>query len=325
MSKARIGIAAVGFLCLVSLAPRVRAQLAEDYRFQGKIIDQHGQPIPAVMVSLHDNKTGTRIVFTTNEDGTFDRRMIPAGIYDATFEKAGYVPYSEHFDWSATETQTILKIAQIVLESEASQTRKELGKKEAKLYEDAYAALGQGDYAGARKNAEELLSLGAGSFEYAVRFVIARSEAMQGAPDSALAEYGRVLALKPDLFEARFDLAGLLEQKGQHDDALNEYGKAADLNPSDAETQYDLGVILLKARKDYTGAVAHLKKAIELKPDHSQAMKALGFADLWADQKDVAEGVAMLKKYLELEPKAADAGQIRDIINSFESAPASGK
>jgi tetratricopeptide (TPR) repeat protein len=315
--RSLIAILAVLFGSMLALA-----QLSEDYRFQGKVIDQRGKPIPTVRVILHDPQAGTRIVFDTNPDGTFDRRMIPMGIYEASFEKAGYVTHLDHFDWSADAPQTTIKVAQIVLESESDRARKVLGEKAAKLYEDAYAALVANDCVRARQKADELLALGAGTYEYAVRFVIARCLATQGELDPAVAEYGRVLSLKPDLFEARFDLAGVLERQGKHDDALLEYGRAAEINPLDAETQYDTGVILLKEKQDYEGAKPHLAKAVELSPAHSAAIKALGLANLWAEKSDIAEGVRLLKRYLELEPQAADAAQIQEIVESFETSPA---
>ncbi len=319
----RAGRFCIGMLAVLFCATLVRGQLSEDYRFQGKVVDQHGKPIPTVHVILHDPERGTRIVFDTNEDGTFDRRMIGAGVYEATFEKSGYVSYRERFDWSASGAETIIKIAQIVLESEADRARMELGEKAAKLYQGAYAALQAGDYPTAREKAEELLSLGAGTYEYAVRFVIARSRAMQGELEPAVEEYGRVLALRPELFEGHFDLAGIFEKQGKHDEALLEYARAEALNPEDVETQYDIGVILLKEKQDYEQARAHLARAVELNPTHSQAIKALAFANMWAEKQDIAEGLRLLKRYLELEPEAADAGQIREILQSFDSAAGS--
>jgi Flp pilus assembly protein TadD len=304
-------------------APPLRAQLSEDYRFQGTVVGQDGKPIPSVQVILHDRQAGTRIVFVTNEDGTFDRRMIPCGVYEASFDKTGFVGYTEHFDWSAMSAQTSIKIAHVVLEKESDRARRELGVKAAKLYEDAYAALVAGDAPTALKKANELLVLGAGNYEFAVRFVIARSLAMQGERDSAAAEYNKVLTLKPDLFEAHFDLAGVLEQLGKPDDALAAYRRAAELKPTDAETQYNIGAILLREKQDYDQAKTYLAKAVELNPAHSQAIKALGFANLWATQTNIEEGVRLLKRYLELEPQAGDAAQIREIVKSFEPAPAS--
>ncbi len=311
-------IALLALAALFAWAAPSRAQMQDDYRFTGKVIDQAGKPIRDVQVTLHDPDAGTRIVFKTKEDGTFDRRMIPHGIYVASFEKSGYVTHTERFDWSEVGPATKEKIAQIVLENEAEKARQELGKKEAKLYEDAYSALNANDYATARQKADELLEMGAGNYEYAVRFVIARSEAMQGNLDSAKVEYGKVLALKPDLFEAHFDMGGILEKEGKHDEAIQQYEAAAQANPSDAESQYEIGAILMTAKKQYDASMPHLRKAVELNPNHSAATKALGLADLWAEKKDVPEGVAMLKKYLQLEPNAPDAAQIKEMIAAFE-------
>ncbi len=308
-------------LLALALAATARAQVANDYRFQGKVVDQAGKPLAGVKITLHDPEVGTHIVFETKDDGTFDRQMIPHGTYDATFEKIDYITHTEHLDWTDVERDTIVKIAHIVLESAADQARKDLGKTASKLYEDAYAALMANDCATATNNADQLLTLGVGNYEYAVRFIIARCLAGEGKTDEAVAEYGKVLALKPDLFEAHFDLAGILERQGKHDAALQEFMQAAKLNPGDAETQYSIGAILLQQKQDYEQAKIYLAKAIVLNPVHSQAIKALGFADLWAEKKDVPEGLKMLKKYLELEPNAPDAKQIQDIVKSFESSP----
>ena len=176
---------------LVSLlaATTPRAQLVEDYRFKGKVTDLAGKPLPGVKITFSETVSRARIVFTTSDEGTFDRRMIPHGAYEVSFEKPGYVTRVESFGWTAYAAATIVKEAQIQLESEVERARKELGKKEAKLYETAYSALSAGDCPTARRNAEELLGLVAGSYEYAVRFVLARCHAMQGEIDPAIDEY----------------------------------------------------------------------------------------------------------------------------------------
>jgi tetratricopeptide (TPR) repeat protein len=308
-------------LILLLAASVARAQLQNDYRFQGKVVDQAGKPIPGAMITLHDPQTGSRIEIVTDAQGAFDRQNIPHGVYDATFAKEGYVTHAEHLDWSEVQPQTILKIAHIVLKSVAAQEASELGQKASQLYKEAYAALNANDCATAQRDARQLLALGAGQYEYAVRFVIARCLAHLNQLDQAQAEYDSVLALKPDLFEGHFDLAGLLERQGKHDPALQEFQKAAQLKPDDAETQYSIGAILLQDKQEFDSAKAYLGKAVQLAPDNAQAVKALGFANLWAEKKDIPEGVRLLEKYLELQPNAPDAGKIREIIKSFESTP----
>jgi tetratricopeptide (TPR) repeat protein len=296
----------------------VHAQLVEDYRFKGTVTDLAGKPIPEVQVTFQETVTRAVIAFKTSEAGIFDRRMIPHGTYEVRFEKPGYVTRVETFDWKANAPDTIVKEAQIQLESEGERARRELGKKEAKLYEAAYAALAAGDCAAAKKNADELLGLGAGTYEYAVRFVLARCHAMQEEIDAAIEEYRRVAALKPDLFEAHFDLGLVLAKKGSPDAALEEFAKAAEIKPSDAETQYNMGAILFQ-KKDLEAARPHLEKAVASDSTHAQAAKVLGFVLLQSEQKDLVGAERMLRRYLALQPGARDAEQIRDVVKSLEA------
>ncbi len=295
------------------------AQLIEDYRFKGKVVDTAGMPIPKVQVTFRDVETGGRIVFTTKDDGTFDRRMIQHGVYEVSFEKEGYVSRTERFDWSLSPTGTIVKEATIVLENQSVRAKRELGKKAAALYEEAYAALAANDCPTARRKAEELLALGAGDWEYAVRFVLARCYAIQGELGSSVYEYRNVLALKPDLFEARFDLGLVLERQGKAEEALVEYAAAAELHPDDAEVQYNLGAGLFR-KQDLERARPHLEKAVALDSLHAQAAKALGFVHIQSQTKDLVAAKRLLQRYLDLEPDAADAAQIRALVQELEAS-----
>ncbi len=304
--------------------PPAAAQLIEDYRFKGKVVDTTGMPIPKVQVTFREVETGGRIVFTTKDDGTFDRRMITHGVYEVLFEKTGYVSRTEKFDWSFSPTGTIVKEATIVLENQRDRARRELGKKSAAIYEEAYAALAAGDCPTARKKAEELLALGAGDWEYAVRFVLARCYASLGELDSSVYEYRNVLAQKPDLFEARFDLGLVLERQGQADEALIEYAAAAALRPDDAEVQYNLGAILFR-KQELERARPYFEKAVALDSLHAQAAKALGFVHIQSQTKDLVAAKRLLQRYLTLEPDALDAAQIRELVQELETPPSAPK
>jgi tetratricopeptide (TPR) repeat protein len=297
-----------------------RGQLVEDYRFKGKVLDSEGKPIADVTVTLKDLETSARIQFKSHADGTFDRRMIPHAIYEATFSKSGYVSRSQKFDWSAPPSQVVTVEAKIVLETQAAHSEKELGAKTSKLYEESYAALAKGDCATATSKANEILKVGAGSFEYAVRFVLARCFAMQHDVDAAIAEYERVIALKPDLFEAHYDLGSLYEQQGKHDAALQEFSKAAELHPDDPEVQYDAGAILFR-QQQFERARPYLEKAAELDSTNAQAHKALGFINLQSEKKDLTAARHHLEKYLALAPTAADSNQVRQILVGLRQSP----
>lgn len=314
-------LASVCAACLlVANAAPIRAQLVEDYRFKGVIVDTSGQPVPEVLVTFRDTETGARIVFTTRKDGSFDRHMIPHALYEVTFAKPGYETQTQTFDWSVSPPAPVTKEGRIVLEGQRARAERELGAQAARLYEEAYSAMAANDCTTARKRAEELLALGAGDWEYAVRFVMARCSASAEALEQAAMEYRRVLALRPDLFEAHFDLGLVLERLGQHDAAIAELETAAALHPEDVEVQFNIGAIHVR-QQQFDAARPHLETAVALDSTHAQAVKALGFVHLQGEAKDLAVAARLLNRYLTLEPEAPDAAAIRDILASLETQP----
>src|SRR5436190_6142081 len=87
-------------LLAATLASQASAQLLEDYRFKGKVVDPSGTPLEGVQITFKNPENGTRISWSSKADGTFDRRMIPHAVYEVTFEKTGYVTYKDKYDWS---------------------------------------------------------------------------------------------------------------------------------------------------------------------------------------------------------------------------------
>ena len=308
------------FICMTVIAVcSAHAQMVEDYRFKGRVLDGSGKPVAGVKITLRDIESGTRFEFKSHDDGTFDRRMIPHAKYEAVFAKAGYATHTEMFDWSISPDDVETVEVQVVLASEAERAKQEMGRKAAALYEEAYAALQKNDCGQASAKAREILTLGAGGYEYAVRFIMARCHAVQGRNADAIAEYEKVLALKPDFFEARFDLATLLEKQGQHDAALEQYDQAAALRPDDVEVQYNVGAMLLQ-RQMFERARVYLQKAVELDSTHAEAAKGLGFAYLQGETRDVEAARRYLERYLVLKPNASDATEIRAIIAEMGKA-----
>src|SRR5262249_17946062 len=107
----------ITLVMLIALAPVVLHAQTEDYRFKGKIVDTAGKPVGGVRVTFKDVSNGAKITFTSEKDGSFDRRMIPSGQYNVTFEKDGYATRTEKFDWSASQAETKTIEAQVVLET----------------------------------------------------------------------------------------------------------------------------------------------------------------------------------------------------------------
>lgn len=315
--RVALGIATVSFAALP-----VSAQLLEDYRFKGKTLTTSGEPLPGVAIKFYNTDSGKRIDFKSNDEGKFDRRLIPRGVYDVRFEKEGYVGKSERFDWQGVSTETIVQEAQIVLESHAEQAERDaqlaraaLGEKKAKLYSAAYDALGKSDCKKAKSKAEELLALGAETYEYAARFVVARCLRVLGDLDASILEYQKVIELKPDLFEAQLDLAILLSMKERFDESLKHFQAAGELHPEDATVQYEMGAMMFNQSK-HAEAIPYLEKTVSLDPSHARAQMALGYAILQSGGDFAAAKVA-LSRFLELAPEDPNAATVQEIVSGL--------
>ena len=64
-------------------------------------------------------------------------------------------------------------------------------------------------------------------------------------------------------------------------------------------------------------AIAAYRRALEIDPKYPRAERALGVA--YAAKGDDAEAASHYKRFLELDPKAADAAQVRAIVEKYES------
>jgi tetratricopeptide (TPR) repeat protein len=303
----------VPVILLLAAATIVRAEQVEDYRFKGRVVDTTGKPVVGAHVTMRDLADGARITFTSKNDGSFDRRMIPAAQYEVTFERDGFVTRTEKFDWSASQAETKTVEAQIVLESSSPKAEPPMSKEAAAEYEKAYAAMQANNCAEATQHAKKLLQIGAGGREYAARFILARCAVTAQKFDEAENEYRRAIALKPDFFEARFDLAQVLDEQGKHDESIHEYQQAVALKPENAEAQYNLGALLMQ-KNQFDNARPHLAAAVAADSTNANAARALGFAYLQGEKKDMKAAKRNLERYLALKPDAPDAADIRAVI-----------
>ena len=108
--------------------------------------------------------------------------------------------------------------------------------------------------------------------------------AQKGLLDEAMAESSTALRLKPDDLAAHDNLADLLvrqgeslARRGKFDQAKADYQAALDLKPDSPEAHSQLGAILAEA-KDMSGALAHWRQALRLKPDWLELMNNLAWA-----------------------------------------------
>jgi tetratricopeptide (TPR) repeat protein len=102
-----------------------------------------------------------------------------------------------------------------------------------------------------------------------------------------------------------YNLWGLvLRHQKDYDGAIAKYKKAIELDPQFALAYNNWGLVLYD-QKDYDGAIAKYKKAIELDPQFALAYNNWGL--VLRHQKDYDGAIAKYKKAIELDPQFAFA------------------
>jgi tetratricopeptide (TPR) repeat protein len=94
-----------------------------------------------------------------------------------------------------------------------------------------------------------------------------------------------------------------LARRGQIDDAIAHYKKALEIKPYYAEAHINLGNVLY-ARGQIDDAIAHYEKALEIKPYYAEAHINLGAA--FAGRGQIDEAIAHYEKTLQINPDFAE-------------------
>ena len=126
----------------------------------------------------------------------------------------------------------------------------------------------------------------------------------KGMYDEAVAEYGKALAINPNLAEAYNNLGFAYYAKGMFDKAIAHYEKALAINPDFAEAHNNLGFGYYK-KAMYDKAIAHYEKALAINPDYAKAHYNLGQAYHAKGMYDAA--IAEYAKALATHPDFAEA------------------
>ncbi|HYL64424.1 MAG TPA: tetratricopeptide repeat protein [Candidatus Methylomirabilis sp.] len=120
--------------------------------------------------------------------------------------------------------------------------------------------------------------------------------------DAAIAPLQKILAEKPDLAYAHFQLGYAYTALKKGDEARAEYERATALDPKMSEAFLNLGILLTE--KEPAAAVAPLRRAVELLPSQSRPRFLLGLA-----QERSGDGAAAAESYeaaLRLDPTDAE-------------------
>jgi Flp pilus assembly protein TadD len=136
------------------------------------------------------------------------------------------------------------------------------------------------------------------------RVNLANLLAATGAHAEAEIVYRGAVALRRDLPEAHFGLANMLRAQGKMEEAVTAYRAALALNPANPAALYNLGSTLqLLGKTDQ--ALTAFSRAVALKPDFAQAYNNLGI--LHYDLGEWQDALACFSTALRLQPSFVKA------------------
>jgi Flp pilus assembly protein TadD len=112
------------------------------------------------------------------------------------------------------------------------------------------------------------------------------------------------LGVTPNSDVAHTGLAGILFVSGRVDEAIAHYRRAIEMRPGNSGAQHGLATALAQQRK-VDESVEHYEKALELQPDNIEASNAVAL--LLVHRGDYADAIHWWKNTLRYEPDDADA------------------
>ncbi len=121
---------------------------------------------------------------------------------------------------------------------------------------------------------------------------------------SELSIWEDTVAKAPGNAGAHNSLGLVLVGRGQLDEAIAHYRKALEIKPDDVGAHNNLGLVLAD-RGQLDEAIAHYRKVLDIEPDSAQAHSNLGLA--LAEQGRLDEAIVHLRKTTELSPRFAES------------------
>jgi len=138
-----------------------------------------------------------------------------------------------------------------------------------------------------------------------------------GRPAEAQPLLAKAVALDPDRWAYRFNLARVFGLLGDWVRAAQEYQEAARVFPDDYATLFNLGQALHRAGQE-EAAVAEYRRAVELNPGDATFHLALGISLEKLGRS--ADAVAAYRRFLEIDPSAREAPAVTARVSQLLTA-----
>ena len=284
-------------------------------RIEGKVIDDAGNPLEKVDVSIVSSRLGSqRFDLKSDREGRFTQIGLSPGFYLVYLKKEGFVPRSVEVRVSIAEATPL----SVKLESLAAEALRTMSESE-KLFVRGNTLFAEGKFAEAAASFEEAIRLNDGQWAYHFNLGLAlkkleKNEAARGA-------FGRAQELNPGSYSAGKELAESLAKAGQYEEAKKLYLKALEASADEPDVFYNLGLCQVSTGEP-EAAIDSFSRCLNLKPDYADAYYQLGTA--YIGQNKVKEAVENLEKFLALAPGHEKAGVAKQLLDYLKKQAGTG-
>jgi tetratricopeptide (TPR) repeat protein len=275
-------------------------------RIEGKVMDDAGNPLDKVEVTIVSTKLGSqKLDLETDREGRFTQIGLMPGFYVLNFKKAGFAPRAVEVKVSIAEASKF----EVTLERAAAEAERTMSESD-KLFLNGNKLYGENKFSEAAASYEEAIRLSPGQWAYHFNLGLACKK--MGKDEEAKAAFSRALELNPNSFSVNKELAESLAKGGNYEEAKKLYRQALEVSADDPDVFYNLGLCEVSTGES-EAALDSFSRCVALKPDYADAYYQLG--TLYIGQNRTQEALENLEKFLELAPGHEKAGVAKQLLD----------
>jgi tetratricopeptide (TPR) repeat protein len=275
-------------------------------RIEGRVLDDAGNPLEKVEVSIVSSKMGSqKFDLRSDREGRFTQIGLRPGFYLVNFKKEGFAPRSTEVKVSIAEATKF----EIKLEPAAAEAMRTMSESD-RLFVQGTSLYAEGKFAEAAASYEEAITLNDTQWAYYFNLGLAYKKMEKG--EEARAAFLRAQELNPGGYSACKELAESLAKAGKYEEAKALYQKALEISAEEPDVFYNLGLCQVSTGEP-EAAIESFSRCIALKPDYADAYFQLG--TVYVGQNRVKEAAESLERFLELAPGHEKAGLAKQLLD----------
>ncbi len=302
----RVGILLLTFL----VAGEAGAQMGA---VRGQIVDENGNPLEGVGITLQPDGGGRTFTTETNAKGEFVKGGLRAGQYVIQYDLEGYEQVKGRITISSGKPEYLDKVTMAEL-PEGVLTERTAKVAQGHL-DAAMAASDTEDYKATIKSLQEFLEMVPNSAE--AHFNIGAAYEKLGDTENALASYRKATEFAPDMYDAWLAMGDLCGSSQKWQEGMEALQKALELRPETGSVLFNYGAYAFNAGDVDTAEVA-FEQLVQSNPTH--AMGHYRLALVHVGQGDTDKAIAHIEKYLELQPDGPNAAAAKGLLKTLNQS-----